>query len=81
MLFNQKYQGKLDRKEWMINGDRNSKFFQRTANARRKCKSIIKIRDECGVWVTDHINIADKFIADYSQCFKSPNSYTRTYLT
>jgi len=78
MLFNQKYWGKLSRNELLINGDRNSKIFQRIANARRKQKSIIKIRDECRVWVTDQINIVQKFIADYSQRFKSQNSYSRS---
>ena len=28
ILFNQKYWGKLQRKEWLINGDRNTTFFQ-----------------------------------------------------
>jgi len=28
MLFNQKYWGDLSRKEWLINSNRNSKYFQ-----------------------------------------------------
>ena len=76
MPFNQKYWGKFSRKEWLINEDRNSKIFQCTANVRRK--TIIKIRDKRGVWVTDQINITDKFIANYSQRFKSPNNYSKS---
>ena len=36
LLYNQKYWGALKRKEWLVNGDRNSRFFQQQANTRRK---------------------------------------------
>jgi len=67
MLFNQKYWGKLARKEWLVNGDRNSKFFQNKANFRRKRKLVMKLQDDCGIWIDDHKLIAQKFISDYTQ--------------
>ena len=81
MLFNQKYWGKLSRKEWLINGDRNYKFFQQNANARRKRKIIIKLKADCGIWVTDQKDIADKFILNYSQRFKSSFNHSKVYLS
>jgi len=35
LLFNQKYWGNYRRKEWLTKRDRNSKFFHRSADARR----------------------------------------------
>lgn len=77
MLFNQKYWGKLARKEWLVNGDRNSKFFHKQANARRKRKLVMELRDECGVWLDDHKLIAEKFISDYKQRIKSVHNNAR----
>ena len=71
LIFNQKYWGKLARKEWLIDGNRNSKFFPLRANARRRKKLILKLKDKCGVWLDDQKMIADKFIYDYDQRFAS----------
>ena len=71
MLFSQKYWGKLNRKEWLVNGDRNLKYFQQRANARRKRKLVIKLKDACGVWIDNLKAIVDKFILDYSKRFKT----------
>jgi len=77
LLFNQKYWGKLARKEWLVNGDRNSRFFQQSANARRKRKLVMKIKDDCGVWIDDHKLIADKFTADFNQRYLSTHRNPR----
>ena len=77
MLFNQKYWGKLARKEWLVNGDRNSKFFQYKANFKRKRKLVMKLQNDCGIWDGDHKMIAQKFISDYQQRFKSMHNPTR----
>jgi len=66
LLFNRKYWGKLAQKEWLVNGDWNSRFFQQSANSRRKTKIVMKIKDECGVWIDDHQLITNKFIIDYN---------------
>ena len=63
-----------------MNGDRNTKFFQRRANARRKRKMIIKIKDKSGLWIEDHKTIANRFIAEYIHRFKSPHNQFRNLI-
>ena len=70
----------MARKEWLINGDRSSKFFQNRANLRRKRKLVMKLRDDCGIWIDDQKLIADKFISDYTQRFKSAHNTHRVIL-
>jgi len=65
----------LARKEWLVIGDRNSKFFQTRANARRKKKIAMKLKDECGIWIDNQKMIADKFITDYTNMFKSAHNF------
>ena len=67
----QEYWDKMARKDWIVNGDRNSKKFQIRANCRRKKKIMIKIKDDCGIWINDKKIIAEKLIIDYVQRFKS----------
>ena len=43
LLFNQKYWGNFKRKEWLVNGDRNSRFFHHQANTKRKKKLVCKL--------------------------------------
>ena len=77
LLFKQKYWGKLSRNEWLVKGDRNTNFFQRRANARRKRKLIMKIKDDSGIWIEDHKTIADRFITEFMQRFKSSHNGSR----
>jgi len=51
LLFNQKYWGKLEGKEWLVHGDRNSRYFQQRANTRQKKKLVMKLKDDCGIWI------------------------------
>ena len=74
LLFNQKYWGTFKRKEWLVNGDRNSRYFQQQANTRRKRKLICKLNDECGIWIDNPHTIAEKFILDYTNRFTSSNN-------
>jgi len=68
-LFNQKYWGRLKRKEWLVNGDRNTKFFHQRALVRRKKQTIVKLKTDDGIWVDDPQDIASQFIADYQARF------------
>jgi len=71
LLFNQKYWGTLRRKEWLVNGDRNSRYFQQQANTRRKKKLICKLKNDCGIWLDNPQSIAVKFVQDYTNQFLS----------
>jgi len=69
LLYNQKYWGTFRRKEWLVNGDRNSRYFQQQANTRRKKKLICKLKDDCGVSIDNPQDIAAEFVQDYSKRF------------
>jgi len=49
VFLNQKYWDKHRKKEWLVNGDRNSRFFQCRTNTKRKKKLVTKLKDNCGV--------------------------------
>ena len=71
LLFNQKYWGNFKRKEWLVNGDRNSRFFHHQANTKRKKKLVCKIKDECGIWIDNPQIIAETFVHAYSTRFRT----------
>ena len=71
LLFNQKYWGKYKRKEWLTKGDRNSKFFQRAVDSRRRKQNVIRIKDDCDLWIDDQKSIAEKFLSDFTLRYKS----------
>ena len=74
LLYNKKYWGTFRRKEWLVNGDRNSRYFQQQANTRRKKKLICKLKDDCGIWIDNAQTIATKFVHDYTNRFLSGNN-------
>jgi len=45
LLFNKRYWGKLGRKKWLIDGDRNSRYFHQYAKARNRNCLILRIKD------------------------------------
>jgi len=49
----------------------NSRFFQQRANNRRKKKLVHKLNNDCGMWLDNQEDIADKFISDYTSRFKA----------
>ena len=71
LLFNQKYSDNLRRKEWLVNGDRNSRFFQQQANTRRKKKLVCRLKTDCGIWLDNPQEIAFKFTQDYFVRFQA----------
>ena len=75
-LFNQKYWGKLARKDWLVNGDRHSRYFHQTMKARKTRGKIFKIKDVSGAWIEDAHQIQNLFIRDFTSRFKS--SYVPT---
>ena len=70
-IFNQKYWGKMARKEWLVNGDRNSHFFHQTIKTRKTRSRIVKLKDNSGVWVEEPVQIEQMFINDFTARIKS----------
>ena len=73
-LFNQKYWEKLNRKEWLVNGDRHSRYFHQTMQARKSRGRIFKIKDASGVWIEEVSRIQQLFIHDFTSRFKSSHT-------
>jgi len=65
-LFNQKYWDKFRRKEWLINGDWNSNFFECRAMITRKKKVVIKLKDESTIWIDDQNTIVENLFLTIS---------------
>ena len=74
MLLNRKYWGNLARKEWLVNGNRNLQFFQNKANSRRKRKLLMKLWENCDVWMDDYKAISEQSGLDYTQIFIATRS-------
>jgi len=73
-LFNQKYWKKLARKEWLVDGDRHSRYFHQTMKVRKSRSKIIKIKDAFGVWIEEAPRIQQLFVHDFTSRFKSSDT-------
>jgi len=69
LLFNQKYWDRFKRKKWFVDGDRNSRYFQQIVKNRRKRNTVLKLKDESGVWLDTQQEIAEKLVADFARRF------------
>jgi len=81
LLFNQRYWGKLACKRWLVDGDRNTRFFHHSAKTRKQRSSILRIKDDVGVWLDQPPLIQQKFIEDFSSRFTSGCSSRALHLT
>jgi len=70
-LFNKRYWGNLARKKWLVDGDRNSRFFHLSATNRKRGCSILRLKDTSGIWIEERPAIQQKFILDFSSRFTS----------
>jgi len=43
----------MARKDWLVNGDRNSRYFHHTRIARKTGSTIMKLKDTSCVWVDE----------------------------
>jgi len=66
LLFNKRYWGTLGRKKWLIDGDRNSRYFHQSAKTRNRNCSILRIKDPSGIWIEDPAVIRQQFLQDYT---------------
>ncbi|KAL5539767.1 hypothetical protein UlMin_045145 [Ulmus minor] len=61
------------RTDWLIAGDRNTKFFHSQASGRHRKNEIIGILNDSGNWVTDGKNIEIAVCHFFSNLFSSSN--------
>jgi len=61
----------MTRKEWLVNGDRNSYFFYQTMKTRKTRSRIVKLKDNSGVWVEEPAQIQQMLINDFATRYKS----------
>jgi len=50
-------------------------------NARRKRKMVIRLKDECGIWIENQQTIVDKFITNFANIFKSAHEFNQNIPT
>ncbi|KAL5788182.1 hypothetical protein ACOSP7_005131 [Xanthoceras sorbifolium] len=67
------YWQQRSRADWMVGGDKNTKFFHARASARRKKNEIVKIVDDKGVCFDDEVGILKTVSDFFSSLFKSSN--------
>jgi len=73
LLFNKRFWGNFARKKWLVDGDRNSRYFHSSAAARKRANTIIRLKDATGVWVEDPPSISQLIIRDLSRRLSSAN--------
>jgi len=61
----------MTRKEWFVNRDRNSRFFNQIMKSRKTRSKIVKLKGSSGVWVEELAQIEQILINDFSARFKS----------
>ena len=60
----------MKQKEWLVLGDQNLRYFQQRANTRWRKKLIIKLKQDCSIWIENQEDIATKFIGNNNNRFK-----------
>ena len=75
-LFNQKYWGTLARKDWLVNGDRHSRYFHQSMKAQKMRGKIFKIQDASGIWIDEPTSLKQLFVHDFSSRFSSARAHT-----
>jgi len=71
LLFNKRFWGKFARQRWLVDGNRNSRYFHQSAKSRKQRSAILRIKDNAGVWLDQLPLIQRKFIDDFSARFTS----------
>ena len=65
MPFNQCYLEKYAAKEWLINGDMNSRFFYQSVSAKQRKTMIFNLKDESRVWITE-ASLIRRFVEEFT---------------
>ncbi|KAL6988927.1 hypothetical protein U1Q18_052591 [Sarracenia purpurea var. burkii] len=65
--------------EWMILGDRNTKFFHTHATQRRKTNTILGLEDDAGNWVKKHHQIEEVAVSYFKKIFQTSNPHIHSW--
>ncbi|KAJ8419810.1 LOW QUALITY PROTEIN: hypothetical protein Cgig2_003195 [Carnegiea gigantea] len=68
--------GRFTRKDWLVNGDRNSRYFYQSMKARKTRSKITKVKDNLGVWVNESAQAEKMFTTNFTARFKSVQAGT-----
>lgn len=78
LLFNQKNWGNLARKNWLTQGDRNSRFFHNKMKTRNARNTIYRLKNDLGQWEDDPVQISRSLISSFQHRFTTGISNQRT---
>uniref|UniRef100_A0A2N9H633 CCHC-type domain-containing protein n=1 Tax=Fagus sylvatica TaxID=28930 RepID=A0A2N9H633_FAGSY len=59
---------------WVLEGDRNTKFFHTSTIVRRKFNKIVRIRNSVGGWLENGEDISNHFLSGYIELYTSSHS-------
>jgi len=59
---------------WLIDGDKNSRYFHNRANQKHQRNKILGVQDSSGAWINQPEGIVEAFTTFYQQLFESSNS-------
>jgi hypothetical protein len=63
---------------WVLEGDRNTKFFHTSTIVRRKFNKIVRIRNSVGGWLENGEDISNHFLSGYIELYSSSHSSSIT---
>uniref|UniRef100_A0A803PF51 RNase H type-1 domain-containing protein n=1 Tax=Cannabis sativa TaxID=3483 RepID=A0A803PF51_CANSA len=64
---------------WLKGGDKNSKYFHKTASSRKQHNTILQLKDDHGTWVDWNNGLANMINAYYTSLFATANTRCRRY--
>lgn len=56
---------------WLLQGDRNSKFFHALVKGRRVKQTVIKLRDDQGNWIIDYADLEQLAISNFQSVYSA----------
>ncbi|KAM6583826.1 hypothetical protein CsatB_010828 [Cannabis sativa] len=59
---------------WLKGGDKNSKYFHKTASSRKQHNTILQLKDDHGTWVDWNNGLANMINAYYTSLFATANT-------
>ena len=70
----------MARKQWLINGYRNSQYFHQTMKSSQTVCKITKIKDNLRMWIDEAIHVESMFLNGFTIRFKSNLFNIRCYV-